>query len=1245
MAVGRISGPLLKANLLRQGVDLAFETDLLYLDVNNLRLGVNTNTPTHDLQVNGTTRTTELEATTSAQIGEISIANSTISTTNNQLSLIPAGNEAVVYQKKLIIDSIDIENNTISVNSLNTDLLLEASGTGKIVMQSDLLVQGNIHATGNISADGSIILGDQDTDNVVFNADVNSNINPNQSDLYNLGTPDKRWNNLTVKNIFSDTIDIVENLVLDGVNLDTRPGNTFYVGANGSDTATGTHQNDPFLTIKYALSQATSGSTVIIYPGIYNEIFPLTVPANVSVKGSGIRSVTIQPTPATIENDAFLLNGETTLEEFTVKGFRFNGTNNTGYAFKYATGMTVNSRSPYIRNITVITEGSVTGPSDPRGFLAGDAGKGAYLDGSVVNVNSKEASCLFHSVTFICPGVDAITAINGVRIEWLNCFTYFSNRGLLGLSGTAGFASQGKTLVKLFDVVGSGSIQPGDSMTYYDIDGTTILATGIVSSIELDGANARVLLNGKSAGFVAAEERNGKTITANGNAKLSTALKKFGTASLSLDGTGDYAFIQSNTDFEFGTQDFTIEGWFYRIGTDRTQVIYDQRTATPQVVPLIFINSSNQLIYNVNGNARITGSVVSANSWNHFAVSRSGTSTRLFLNGTQVGTTYTDTNNYIQGPVTIGISFNLGVAFEGYIDDLRVSKGVARYTANFTPPLATVANDNYTVLLSRFDGLDQSTEFIDESILIQDIRFSSGATSEKIELVDYSDFGVEIRSIGSAHVYGNFGAAGDGLGVIMYLIGQNMAYIGTGLRSDNDVTYVVQANEVVENNGAKVYYSSVDHKGDFRVGDLFYVNQEDGTVTFTTATFNVQSDQGLIFTNGSNITYIDGNKIETGNLRLSGNTLESITGDVNISSASGNINLLDDVTVQGDLNVTGNVTIGGNITIGDETTDDITFVGAIASDLIPNADNTYDIGSSSPLLKWKDVYLSELSAGDIQIQSNQITSSIADQDVEFVSNGIGTINIEDYVFKDNEIRSLVNADIIIQPDGTGIVQINSTTSLRIPVGLESERPVVPTAGMIRFNTTINRFEGYDGTVWKLLDGLSDIDRDTYITPELTPGANDNTIRFYAAGTKVAEITQQKVDVLKLTVDDIEISGNSITNTAGNNLQLQSNGSISINGLSFSGTTISNPINNGNITFSVSGSGYFNIPGSGGVVIPSGSSSFRPPNAVVGMIRFDTLNNRVEVYDGTIWISSAGSSVGITRGEAEEIALGIALIFG
>jgi len=149
------------------------------------------------------------------------------------------------------------------------------------------------------------------------------------------------------------------------------------------------------------------------------------VPAGVTLKGHSLRSVNIQPTIATQNNDAILLNGESTVEDITVRNFY-----SPGYAFKFAPGFTVTSRSPYVRNISVITKGTVTSASDPRGFDQGDAGQGAYLDGSVATASSREAGCLFHSVTFITPGVDALTITNGVRVEWLNCFTYFADRGL-----------------------------------------------------------------------------------------------------------------------------------------------------------------------------------------------------------------------------------------------------------------------------------------------------------------------------------------------------------------------------------------------------------------------------------------------------------------------------------------------------------------------------------------------------------------------------------------------------------------------------------------------------------------------------------------------------------------------------------------------------------------------------------------------------------------------------------------------
>ena len=198
MAVGRISGPLLKSNLVRNGIDLAFETNLLYLDVNNARLGVKTSSPQYELDVNGTTKTTNLVATT-ATISDISFANNTISTSSNYLNL--GTLDDVIYQNKLSIDSIDIEGNSIRTNNSNANLEFRPNGTGKVHIHSDLNVDGSVHVTGNITADGNITLGDADTDSITINSEIASDLIPDVTDTYNLGNNSKRWNNSWINNI------------------------------------------------------------------------------------------------------------------------------------------------------------------------------------------------------------------------------------------------------------------------------------------------------------------------------------------------------------------------------------------------------------------------------------------------------------------------------------------------------------------------------------------------------------------------------------------------------------------------------------------------------------------------------------------------------------------------------------------------------------------------------------------------------------------------------------------------------------------------------------------------------------------------------------------------------------------------------------------------------------------------------------------------------------------------------------
>jgi hypothetical protein len=182
-----------------------------------------------------------------------------------------------------------------------------------------------------------------------------------------------------------------------------------------------------------------------------------------------------------------------------------------------------------------------------------------------------------------------------------------------------------------------------------------------------------------------------KTITANGNAQISTAQSKFGGASLAFDGTGDYLTIPSSSGFAFELNDFTVELWLYRSGSGQ-QHLYDARdTGVNTNRIMLYLDSSSQLAYFGNGAARITTtSVPTLSTWVHVALCRASGNSRLFLDGVQVGATFADTISIVSPTATVAIgAANTGAtSLNGYIDDLRITKGVARYTANFTPPTA-----------------------------------------------------------------------------------------------------------------------------------------------------------------------------------------------------------------------------------------------------------------------------------------------------------------------------------------------------------------------------------------------------------------------------------------------------------------------------------------------------------------------------------------------------------------------------
>ena len=356
MAVGRITGPLLAQNLLRDGVNIAVETDLLYIDVVNGRIGIKTDTPRTELDVNGTLTTKVLIADT-ATIGLVTIdsstSSSTISTLFGPLNVSPGGNEWLYI------------NSTASV-------------------------RGDVYATGNFYANGNIRLGDTtSTDTIEFLGEVQSDILPfissgtfstyistttglTVTDFYtsteivsdySLGNTSSYWNSAYLQDIYTKKLDTVgtgtdiqffpdipllertlnksvqingEIRVYGGNPLGTAPvvRNILYVNEDGSDENDG-RAMDASRACRTITGATRSpffkqGTVIKIAPGYYAEDNPIPLLPYTSVVGDSLRGVFVEPLNKTV--DLFHVNSGVYITGMTMLNLR------RGEVTRYAPG-------------------------------------------------------------------------------------------------------------------------------------------------------------------------------------------------------------------------------------------------------------------------------------------------------------------------------------------------------------------------------------------------------------------------------------------------------------------------------------------------------------------------------------------------------------------------------------------------------------------------------------------------------------------------------------------------------------------------------------------------------------------------------------------------------------------------------------------------------------------------------------------------------------------------------------------
>jgi len=217
---------------------------------------------------------------------------------------------------------------------------------------------------------------------------------------------------------------------------------------------------------------------------------------------------------------------------------------------------------------------------------------------------------------------------------------------------------------------------------------TSDFSGSLPSAPHTSDANTKLLLHMDGDASASAH-----VVTSNGNPQLNATTTKFDGA-MYFDGTGDYLTVPDHADFEFGTGDFTIDMWVYcevlGAGANNGVLISKRVNPATDYTPYnLGINSSGQLLFYASegtgwdiGKVVATGLVI--DTWYHVAVTRSGNVFRYFVDGNQTDTD-TASLNLLNNSAALRIGGETDGFLDGYIDELRISKGIARWTSNFTP--------------------------------------------------------------------------------------------------------------------------------------------------------------------------------------------------------------------------------------------------------------------------------------------------------------------------------------------------------------------------------------------------------------------------------------------------------------------------------------------------------------------------------------------------------------------------------
>ena len=844
--------------------------------------------------------------------------------------------------------------------------LLTVTGNQKIT--------GNLGVDGNITLGGNITIGDNVVDTVTVQADFTSDLIPQVTNTYNLGSSSYRW-----KQLFANTLDVS--------GASTLSGNTTVGGTLGVTNDFSVNTN------KFTVA-ATTGNTLVA--GTLNVTGHTTFEGVTSTGATGTGNLvySASPTFSGTLTAANITNSGLTLGRVTFAGLNGALTDSANLTFSSGT-LTVGT--------SIIAGGVTIGSSDitlTGGNITGALGITATgtISAAVIKDSGLTSGRLTYATTNGQLTDSSNLTFDGTQLT-TNALSV-TNNALVG--GTLGVTSSFSVNTNKFTVASA----TGNTAVAGTLNVTGHVTLEGVTSTGATGINKLV--------FDTNPTISGATFTNHVTVEGVTSAGATGTGKLVFDNTPTIVTP-------------TISGHFTAEGVTTTGA-----TGTGKLV----FDGSPTLVTPTLG-------VASATTINKVTITSPATGSTLTIAD---GKTLTASNT-----LTFTGTDGSSVAFSSGGTVTYTSNKLSVFSATTSAELAGVLSDETgfstgaLAVFSKSPSIDAPT--ITGHPVVEGVT-STGATGTGNFVFSASPTftgTVTLPAITATNITNSALTSG------------RVVYSTTaGLETDSaNLTFngtTLTANALAVTAGATVG-TTLDVTGLSTLATAKVSNLTSGRVVLAGASGTIQDSGNLTF---------DGTKL-------------TVTGDQEIT---------------GNLKVDGNISLGGNITIGDNVLDTVTVTADFTSDLIPQATNTYNLGSSS--YRWKKLFANALDVSDTTVLGN----------LQLSGNTIQATNTD--------------GGLILTANGTGYVSVSGSGAFLIPAGNTAGRPGTPAVGMIRYNNQLTQFEGYSSGNWSSLGGVRSVDGNAYIIAETSPGAADDTLHFWAGAitsTNVGNWTDTALTIL------------------------------------------------------------------------------------------------------------------------------------